>query len=110
MIIKKGKIAFCVNRTKDCFEHLRPFIGKKLSIKQKGKELSVCTKYSRRILLTSNKEVEREIHLKKKECDFRLREHIGHNLRCVAYGSGSIQNISIECEDCCTVLYDVDAI
>ena len=54
------------------------------------------------------KNIENAIHLRQKECDFRLREHIGHNLRCVGYGNGAPQNVSIECEDCCTVLYDVE--
>ena len=35
MVIKRGKVSFCVNRKKDCFEHLRQYIGKKLSIRQK---------------------------------------------------------------------------
>lgn len=109
MIIRKGKVSFCVNRKRDCFDHLKQYIGKKLSIREKGKDFCVCTKYSRRILLTSDKTIERAVHLKAKECDFRLRNHIGHNLRCVGYGNGDVQNISIECEDCCTVLYDVDA-
>ena len=108
MIIKRGKVSFGINRKKDCFEHLRQYIGKKLSIRQKQNVLSVCTKYGRRVLLTSDKTIENAIHLRQKECDFRLRNHIGHNLRCVGYGNGEPQNVSIECEDCCTVLYDVE--
>ena len=53
MIIKRGKVSFCVNRKKDCFEHLRQYIGKKLSIRQKQNNLSVCTKYSRHVLFSS---------------------------------------------------------
>lgn len=39
-----------------------------------------------------------------------LREHIGHNVVCVCYGAegSDPHNISIECEDCGTVLVDVD--
>lgn len=38
-----------------------------------------------------------------------LREHIGHNIECVAYKdkrNGDIVNVSIECVDCSTVLTD----
>lgn len=109
MIFSKTKDSFCAKRKRDCFDYLKQFIGKKLSIRERGKQFRVCTKYSRQILLTSDKSIERVVHLKAKECDFRFRNHIGHNLRCVGYGNGNIQNISIECEDCCSVLYDVDA-
>ena len=59
MIIKRGKVSFGINRKKDCFEHLRQYIGKKLSIRQKQNVLSVCTKYGRRVLLTSDKTIEK---------------------------------------------------
>ena len=38
------------------------------------------------------------------------RDHIGHKIAVVRYGEGDeIQNVSVECEDCCSVLdsYDV---
>ena len=35
----------------------------------------------------------------------KLRGHVGHDVVVVMYGG---QNISIECEDCCEVLYSVD--
>ena len=34
-----------------------------------------------------------------------LRTHVGHNIVCVLYGE---QNVSIECEDCNEVLYDIE--
>lgn len=34
-----------------------------------------------------------------------LKNHVGHNLKCVMYGG---QNVSIECTDCNEVLYSVD--
>jgi hypothetical protein len=36
-----------------------------------------------------------------------LKEHIGHKIVCVSYGS-PIENVSIECEDCNEVLLDFD--
>ena len=107
MILAKTKNLFNI-KNKNNFERLRPFIGKKLYIRLKNDVYYVCTKYSRRVLISSDKSMENAIHLRYKDCDFRFRNHIGHNLRCVCYGNGSIQNISVECEDCNTVLYDVD--
>ena len=39
----------------------------------------------------------------------RLEGHVGHKVSCVGYGdeSGTIVNVSIECEDCDAVLFDI---
>lgn len=38
-----------------------------------------------------------------------LKRHVGHKIVCVSYGDeNNPQNISIECEDCFEVLFDVD--
>jgi hypothetical protein len=39
-----------------------------------------------------------------------LKSHIGHHVRVVSYDDdeGEIYNVSIECEDCNEVLYDLD--
>ena len=84
MILAKTKNLFNV-KNKNNFERLRPFIGKKLYIRLKNDVFNVCTKYSRRVLISSDKSMENAIHLRYKDCDFRF-----------------------ECEDCNTVLYDVD--
>lgn len=39
----------------------------------------------------------------------RLKHHVGHKVTCVGYGTSDIQNVSIECEDCDEVLFDIDA-
>lgn len=51
--------------------------------------------------------------MKKKEIaqfDFdELCSHIGHKIVCVSYGDEqAILNVAIECEDCSTVLFDID--
>lgn len=39
-----------------------------------------------------------------------LKSHIGHDVRCVAYGPAETPvNVAIECETCGTVLVDYDA-
>ncbi len=38
----------------------------------------------------------------------KLCRHTGHHVVCTYYGEKEISNISIECEDCYEVLYDVD--
>ena len=39
----------------------------------------------------------------------KLAPHVGHAVICVGYGQNKIVNISIECEDCNEVLFDMDA-
>ena len=39
----------------------------------------------------------------------KLEPHVGHQVVCVGYGDGEIANVSIECEDCNEVLFDLDA-
>lgn len=38
----------------------------------------------------------------------KLKPHVGHKVRCVGYGGDEIVNISIECEDCNSVIFDID--
>ncbi len=38
-----------------------------------------------------------------------LEPHVGHQVVCVGYGQGEIANVSIECEDCHQVIFDLDA-
>lgn len=39
----------------------------------------------------------------------KLKEHIGHNIVCVAYGDiNDPVDICIECEDCCEVLVSAE--
>ena len=37
-----------------------------------------------------------------------LMAHIGHNIEIVTYGMNEPVNVSIECIDCCEVLYSAD--
>lgn len=39
----------------------------------------------------------------------KLSPHVGHAVVCVGYGDDEIVNISIECEDCSEVLFDIDS-
>lgn len=39
----------------------------------------------------------------------KVKPHVGHSVYCVAYGEDELVNISIECDDCNAVLYDLDA-
>ena len=36
----------------------------------------------------------------------QLLRHVGHHIVCVVYGDND--NVSLECEDCCEVLFDMD--
>lgn len=39
----------------------------------------------------------------------KLSPHVGHAVVCVGYGDDEIVNISIECEDCSEVLFDIES-
>ena len=39
----------------------------------------------------------------------KLAPHVGHQVVCAGYGQDHIVNVSIECEDCSVVLFDLDA-
>jgi hypothetical protein len=38
-----------------------------------------------------------------------LKEHVGHEIKCVCYSDGEIvYNVALECETCCEVLVEYD--
>ncbi len=90
------------------FEFLRKFIGEKLILKKEGSDFVLQTKKKGDVLITSDDRIKEAICLTLDECESRFEEHVGHKLICVCYGKNETQNIAIECEDCYSVLYDIE--
>lgn len=86
------------------FEWLKQFIGQEMMITENMGNYAVRT-LDNKIVLTSSTSPDNVFY-----CDAEnLEMHIGHSLACVGYGEGDdIENISIECEDCNEVLYDLE--
>lgn len=86
------------------FGWLSRFIGKKLIVTEAMGNYTVRTEDNRVVLSSATSE----------ENPFwcpadKLAPHVGHNVVCVCYGDDDIENVSIECEDCNEVLFDIDA-
>lgn len=86
------------------FGWLRQFIGAKMYVSEAMGNYSVRTAENR-VVLSSATSPENPFYC---PAD-KLAAHVGHTLVCVGYGADEIVNISIECEDCNRVLYDMDA-
>lgn len=86
------------------FEWLSQFIGETLIVTEAMGNYTVRTEDNRLVLSSATGE----------ENPFwcsadKLAPHVGHQVVCVGYGDDEIVNVSIECEDCNTVLFDIDA-
>lgn len=86
------------------FEWLSQFIGEALVVTEAMGNYTVRTEDNRLVLSSATGE----------ENPFwcsadKLAPHVGHQVVCVGYGDDEIVNVSIECEDCNTVLFDIDA-
>ncbi len=84
------------------FLMLRQFIGNRLEVVEEGGEYFVRTSDGRNVV-SSALSKENPFYCDKE----KMKPHVGHNVCCVAYGE-DIANISIECEDCNEVIYDMD--
>ena len=86
------------------FGWLSQFIGEKLIVTEAMGNYTVRTEDNRVVLSSATSE----------ENPFwcpadKLAPHVGHEVVCVGYGDDEIVNVSIECEDCSAVLFDIDA-
>lgn len=86
------------------FDWLSQFIGENLIVTEAMGNYSVRTE-DNRLVLSSATGQENPFY-----CDAdTLAPHVGHKVVCVGYGDDEIVNVSIECEDCSAVLFDIDA-
>lgn len=86
------------------FDWLSQFIGEALVVTEAMGNYTVRTADNRLVLSSATGE-ENPFY-----CDAdKLAPHVGHQVVCVGYGDDEIVNVSIECEDCNAVLFDIDA-
>lgn len=86
------------------FEYMKQFIGVELKVSESDGQYTVSTLDGKVILSSACKPTDRFYCSPEK-----LSPHVGHSVTCVSYGQDEIANISIECEDCNEVLFDIDA-
>ena len=86
------------------FEYMRQFIGADMEVMESRGIYTVRTKDNKVILSSGCKATDRFYCSPEK-----LKPHVGHAVVCIGYGQDEIVNISIECEDCNEVLFDIDA-
>lgn len=86
------------------FGWLCQFIGEDLNITESMGNYTVRTG-ANKVVLSSATGVDSPFYCPAE----KLAPHVGHQVVCAGYGEDAIVNVSIECEDCSTVLFDLDA-
>lgn len=86
------------------FEWLRQFIGSVMHVTENMGNFAVRTD-DNKIVLTSSTTPDSPFYCPAE----KLEPHVGHKLSCVGYGVDELLNISIECDDCNEVLFDLTA-
>ena len=86
------------------FGWLRQFIGESMNVTEAMGNYTVRTQ-SNKVVLSSATGSENPFYCSAE----KLSPHVGHAVVCVGYGGEEIVNISIECEDCNEVLFDINA-
>lgn len=110
--IPQGKLAMLAEPQKTehimeqdmAFVMLKQFIGTKLEVVELNGAYEIHT-LDGRMVVSSALSKENPFYCDPK----KVKPHVGHSVYCVAYGDDELVNISIECEDCNAVLYDLDA-
>ena len=95
-----------VDDTSTPFGWLKQFVGMEMRVTEAMGNYTVRTDGNKVVLSSAtNENSPFYCHAEK------LAPHVGHKVSCVGYGddANDLVNISIECEDCSQVLYDLDA-
>lgn len=86
------------------FGWLRQFIGEAMHVTEAMGNYTVRTD-GNKVVLSSATSPDNPFYCPEE----KMEPHVGHTIACVGYGESEIVNISIECEDCNEVLFDIDA-
>lgn len=86
------------------FEYMRQFIGAEMKVTEAMGNYTVRTTDNKVVLSSAFDATDRFYCSAEK-----LKPHVGHAVICVGYGQDEIVDISIECEDCNEVLFDIEA-
>lgn len=89
---------------KALFEYMKQFVGAEMKVLESMGNYTVRTLDNKVVLSSACQPTDRFYCSPEK-----LAPHVGHAVICVGYGQNKIVNISIECEDCNEVLFDMDA-
>ncbi len=84
------------------FGWLSQFIGESLVVTEAMGNYTVRTK-DNHVVLSSATSEENPFYCSAE----KLAPHVGHNVVCVGYGEDVIDDVSIECEDCNSVLFEI---
>lgn len=90
-------------REPSAFEYLRKFIGQEMKCVEAMGNYTVRDA-DNHVILSSAFSVNDRFYCSPE----KLAEHVGHKLMCVCYGDEDTANVSIECEDCNEVIFDID--
>ena len=85
------------------FEKLKDHVGQELKVTEAMGNYTVRT-LDNAVVLSSGFPESNLLYVSPE----KLKDHVGHKVVCVSYGDEEIVNISIECEDCGEVLFDLD--
>lgn len=87
------------------FEYMKQFIGAEMKVLTAGNVTTVRTAENK-VVLSTGFAPDSPFYCTEE----KLLHHTGHSVVCVGYGSGDeVVNISIECEECNEVLFDINA-
>lgn len=86
------------------FGWMRQFIGEAMHVTEAMGNYTVRTD-SNKVVLSSATSPENPFYCEAE----KLEPHVGHAVMCVGYGDDDVTNISIECEDCNEVLFELSA-
>lgn len=86
------------------FEWLRQFVGVKMQVTEANGIYTVRT-MDNRVIVSSGASMDSPLYCPAE----RLEDHVGHSIVCAGYGDDELVNVSIECDDCHEVLFDIDA-
>lgn len=86
------------------FGWLRQFIGEAMHVTEAMGNFTVRTD-GNKVVLSSATSPDNPFYCSKE----KLEPHVGHSIVCVGYGNDGIVDISIECEDCNEILFDIYA-
>lgn len=87
------------------FGYLKQFVGAELRVVEAAGNITVRTKKGNKVILSSGGSPNDPFYCPRE----KLLPHVGLPVVCVGYGGEEIVNISIECEECNEVLFDMDA-
>ena len=86
------------------FGYMKQYVGAEMKVLESMGHYTVRTMSNQVILSSACKPTDRFYCSPEK-----LAPHVGHSIVCIGYGQDEIVSISIECEDCNEILFEIEA-